>query len=71
MSPSAFSILGPLGPGGEGVGVKSGPKPSLDRWGCACKISSRLVQEFGFPLALNIPTDKQTSVCPFLYREMG
>jgi len=41
MSPSAFSILGPPGPGGEGVGVKSGPKPSSDRWGCVCKISSR------------------------------
>jgi len=36
MSPSAFSILGSPGPGDEGAGVKSGPKPSLDRWGCVC-----------------------------------
>jgi len=28
---SDFSILGPPDPGG---GVKPGPKPSLDRWGC-------------------------------------
>jgi len=41
----------------------------LDRWGCACKISSRLVKGFGFPLALHIPTDKQTSVRPFIYIE--
>jgi len=61
MSPSAFSILGSSGPGGEGVGVKSGPKLSLDRWGCVCKISSRTVQGFGFPLALHIPTDTQTN----------
>jgi len=27
MLPSAFSILGPPGPGGEGMGVKSEPKP--------------------------------------------
>jgi len=46
-----------------GVGVKPAPKPTLNR----CKISSRLVQGFGFPLALHIPTDKQTSVRPFLY----
>jgi len=45
---------------GEGVGVKPAPKLSLDRWGCVCKISSRSVQGFGFPLALHIPTDRQT-----------
>jgi len=28
-----------------------------------------MVQGFGFPLALHIPTDKQTSVGPFLYIE--
>jgi len=67
MSPSAFIILGPPGPGWEGAGVKLVPKPSLDRWGCVCTISSRLGQGFGFPLALHVPTDKQTSVCPILY----
>jgi len=67
MCPSAFTVSSPPGP--EGGGVKPGPKPSLDRWGCACKISSRSVQGFGFPLALQVPTDKQTSVRPFLYRE--
>jgi len=60
MCPSAFSVLGPPGPRGEGAGVKPVPKPSLDRKGCACKISSRSVQGFGFPLALHIPTDGQT-----------
>jgi len=71
MSPSAFSILGPPGPGGAGAGVKPVPKHSLDRWGSVCKISSRSVQGFGIPLALHIPTnrqtDRQTSVRPFLY----
>jgi len=28
---------------GEGAGVKPAPKPSLDRWGCGQKISSRSV----------------------------
>jgi len=50
------------------AGIKPGPKPSLERWGCVCKISSRSVQGFGF--ALHIPTDrqtnKQTSVRPFI-----
>jgi len=64
----SFSVLGPLNPGGGAVGFKRAPKPSLDRWGCACKISSRSMQGFGFPLALHTPTDRQTSVCPFLYR---
>jgi len=70
MTPSPNSILGPPGLGGEGTGVKPGPKLSLDRWGCACIISARLVQEFGFQLALHIPTDKQASVFPFIYREI-
>jgi len=52
---------------GEGAGVKPAPKPFLDRWEYACEISSRLVQGLGFPLALHIPTDKQTSVRPFIY----
>jgi len=39
----------------------------LDRLGCVFEISSRSVQGFGFQLALHIPTDKQTSVRPFLY----
>jgi len=61
MCPSAFRVSSPRGPGGEGAGIKPGPKPSSDRWGCVCKISSRLVQGFGFPLALHIPTDGQTN----------
>jgi len=40
---------------------------TLDRWGCVCKISSRLVQGFGFPLALHIPTDRQTNICMPIY----
>jgi len=65
MCPSAFSVLGPSKPKGEGV--KPVPKIFLDRWGCVCKIASRSVQGFGFPLPLHVPTDKQTSVHPFLY----
>jgi len=61
MCPSAYRVLGPQGPEGEGVGVKPEPKPSLDRWGCVCKIPSGSVQGFGFPLALHIPTDRQTN----------
>jgi len=60
------------GTGSKGVGVKTSPKPFLDRWKCACKISSRLVQLCGFPLPLHKltdrETDKQTSVQPFLDR---
>jgi len=63
MSPSAFSILGPPGPGGKGGGGQTIPKPFLDRWGCACKMLPRSLQGFGFPLALHIPTDKQTNIC--------
>jgi len=37
MFPSAFTVSGPPGPGGEGAGVKTSPKPSSDRWGCAGK----------------------------------
>jgi len=74
MCSSAFRISGPpQDPMEAGTGIKHVPKPSLDRWGCACKILSRLVQGFGFPLALHIPTDgqtnKQTSVCPVSYIE--
>jgi len=62
-----------LGPGVEAAGVKTSPKPSFDRWGCTYKILSRSMQGFGFPLALHIPTDrqtdKQTSVRPiYLYK---
>jgi len=39
--------------------VKSAPKSSLDRWGCGCKISSRSVQVFGFPIAAS--TYQQTN----------
>jgi len=61
MCPSGFRVSSSPGPGGEWAGFKPGLKPSLDRWGCACKISPRSVQGFGFPLALHIPTDRQTN----------
>jgi len=65
-----FSFYGfkpPPRPRVEGEGVKPAPKPCLDRRGCVWKISSRLVQGFGFPLALQTPTDKQKSVRPVIY----
>jgi len=52
---------------GDKAGVKLAPQPSLDRWGCVFKILSRSMQELGFPLALHIPTDRQTFVSPFKY----
>jgi len=71
MSPSAFSILGPPGPGGEGAGVKSGPKPSLDRWVGMCvqnfiKIGAKVWISIS-PPHTNRRTNRQTSVRPFLY----
>jgi len=60
-------VSGPPGPDGEGEGVKPAPKPTLDSWGCVCKISSTSVQEFGFPLALHISTDRQTNICMPIY----
>jgi len=39
---------------GEEVGVRPALKPSLDKWGCVCKISLRLAHGFGFRLALHI-----------------
>jgi len=67
MCPSAFRVSSPPGPGGEGAEVKPGPKPSLDRWRCVCKISPRSVKGFGFPLALHIWTDGQTNICTPIY----
>jgi len=63
MCPSAFRVSSPPGPGGEGAGIKPGPKLSLDRWGCVCKISTRSVRGFGFPFALHVPTDEQANIC--------
>jgi len=70
MCPSAFRVSSPRGSGGEWVGVKPGPKPSLDRWGCVYKISPRLVQWFGLPLALHIPTEKTNKHHFYMYRLM-
>jgi len=67
MCPSAFRVSSPRSPGGEGAGIKPGPKPSLERWECVCKTSLRSVQGFGFPLALHIPTDKQTNKHLYAY----
>jgi len=69
MCSSAFRVSGPPPPGlgGEGAGVKTSPKPSFHRWGCAWKISSRSVQGFGFPLVLLIPTDRQTNKHLYTY----
>jgi len=64
---SAFRVLCPPGQKGEGPGVKPAPKPYLDRWGCACKTWSRSVHGFGFPLALHIPTDRQTNKYLYAY----
>jgi len=61
MRSSAYRVLGPPGPRDEGAGVKPAPKPSLDRWGCVCKISLRSVQGFGFLLPLHTPADRQTN----------
>jgi len=58
LCPSALSVLGPPGPGGR---VNPAPKPFMGRRGCECKISSRSVQGFGFPLTLHTPTDRETN----------
>jgi len=65
MFPSVFRVIGPTGPG-EGA-----PKPSLDRWGCLCKISSRLMQGFRFLLALHVPADKETYVHLYAHIYIG
>jgi len=72
MCPSGYRVSSPPGPGGGRAGIKPAPKPFLDRLGCVCKISSRSVQGFGFPLALHIPTDRQTNICMpiFIYIEI-
>jgi len=64
MCPSANRVSSPPDPDGGGGRVKPALKPSLDRWGCVCKISSRSIQGFGFPSALHIPTesDRQTNI---------
>jgi len=64
MCPSSYRVSGPPSPGGGGGRTQTCTK---DRWGCACKISLRLVQGFGFPLALHIPTDIQTNICMPIY----
>jgi len=38
MCSSALRVIGLSGSGGGGGGVEPAPKPSLDRWGCVCKI---------------------------------
>jgi len=60
MCPLAIRVSGPKVK--MEAGVKPAPKPSLDRWESVCKISTRLVQGLGFPLALHIPTDRQTNL---------
>jgi len=52
----------------EGAGIKHAPKPSLYRWGWACKILSRSVQGFGFPLALHMPTDEHLYAYFYVYK---
>jgi len=71
MYPSALQLLGFQAPQAqmeEGAGIKHAPKLSLARWGCACKILSRSVQGFGFPLDFHIPTDKHLYVHFDVYR---
>jgi len=59
----------PSGPDGRGGRGQTYTKTFFaDSWGCGYKILLISVQGFRFPLALHIPTDKQTSVRPFLYR---
>jgi len=61
--PSAFRVSSPPGTGGGGGGGQTSTKILLGQvWMCV-KISSRSVQGFGFPLALHIPTDRQTNKC--------
>jgi len=54
MCPSAHRVSSPQAQAAERAWVNTSPKPSFNRWGCACKILSRSVQGFGFPLALHI-----------------
>jgi len=61
MRPSALGFQAPQDQIEEGAGVKPAPRPSFDRKGCECKVPSRSVQGFGFPLVLYIPTDRQTN----------
>jgi len=62
MSPSAFSILGPPGLGGEGGGDQTWTKTFLGQVGmCVQNFIMIPVQGIGFPLALHIPTNKQTN----------
>jgi len=65
----SFSLKGfrPPGPSGGECGAKPAWKPSMDRCGCAYKISLRSVQGFGFPSALHIPTDKEAFICTPIY----
>jgi len=66
MHPPAFRVSGPSGSGGR-ARVKAEPKPF---WGGVCKILSRSVQGFGFPLALRIPTDKETYMKQYFLKEV-
>jgi len=68
--PSAYRVQAPQAQSEEGAGAKPAPKPSLDSWGCACKISLRSVQGFGFLFALHIPTDRQTNKCLYAHLYM-
>jgi len=68
---SVLQLLEFQAQGSEGAGVKTVPKPSLDRWGFASKILSRSILGFGFPLSLSAYEHpyRQTSICPFVCRE--
>jgi len=70
MCSSAFRVSGPPGP--DGGGGQTCTKTFLGHVGMCVQNSSRLVQGFGFPFDLHIPTERQTNICTpiFIYRDL-
>jgi len=65
MFPSAFSVLGLPGPGGGGG--QTCTKSLLGQVGMCVENFIKIGAGGWISISPPIPTDKQTSVCPFLY----
>jgi len=66
MCPTTFRFSSPRGPGGEGAGVKPGPKPSLDRWVRVC-VQNFIKIDAVVWISTYQQTDKQTNICTPIY----